>query len=85
MKIQFFASDVKLELEKLREKDTNPVHSVHEGYAQILEEVDELWEEVRKKSKNRDYRSMYIELVQISARSQRLAEDIVVNRINKVV
>jgi hypothetical protein len=51
--------------------------SVHEGYAVILEELDEFWEEVRKKKSRQDKERMYAELVQIGAMAQRVAEDVV--------
>ena len=41
-------------------------HSAHEGWAVMFEEVDELWDEVRKKRKNRDPKAMYTECVQIA-------------------
>lgn len=39
--------DVKCELDKATRKH-GTLHSAHEGYAVILEEVDELWAEVKK-------------------------------------
>lgn len=30
-----------------------PMHSYHEGYAVILEELDELWDEIKKRSPDR--------------------------------
>jgi hypothetical protein len=43
----------------------------------ILEELDEFWEEVRKKRSQRDPLRMLGELVQIAAMAQRCAEDVV--------
>jgi hypothetical protein len=54
-----------------------PMASAHEGYAVLLEEVDELWDEVKRTPAPRDYLGMYKELVQIAAMAQRMAEDIV--------
>ena len=54
--------------------------SAHEGYAVILEELDEFWEEVRKRKKERDKTRMYEELVQIAAMAQRTAEDVLSER-----
>lgn len=51
-------------------------NSWHEGYALILEEVDELWEEVRKKTSKRNLPGSLTELVQISALCQIMAEDL---------
>jgi NTP pyrophosphatase (non-canonical NTP hydrolase) len=54
------------------------LQSLHEAFAVILEEVDELWEHVRKKTKQRDPEEILEELVQIAAMAQKTAEDIVV-------
>ncbi|KKK48668.1 hypothetical protein LCGC14_3142800, partial [marine sediment metagenome] len=56
---------VRLELERATSK-FGPMASAHEGYAVILEELDEFWEEVRKKRENRSYLHMREELVQIA-------------------
>lgn len=42
-------------------------NSIHESYSVILEEVDEYWEEVKKKTSKRDKSNMAVELVQIAA------------------
>lgn len=54
-----------------------PINSLHEGYAVILEECDELWAEVKKRSRDRNPGRIYAELVQIAAMAQRMAEDVV--------
>ncbi len=54
-----------------------PFNSLHEGYAVLLEEVDELWDEVKKKQNGRDYERVYRELVQVAAMATRLAVDVV--------
>ena len=41
--------------------------SAHHGYAIILEELDELWDEVKKKKSIRDVRNMRAEAVQVAA------------------
>lgn len=71
-----FALAVERELEMARGKHT-PIASVHEGYSVILEELDEFWEEVKKKKANRNNFKMLMELIQISAMAQRVAEDVV--------
>jgi hypothetical protein len=70
-----FQELVEAELATAR-KGHAPLNSLHEGYAVILEEVDELWEEVRKKRSQRDPRAILTELVQIAAMAQRTAEDV---------
>ena len=70
-----FPEMVERELEKARAMH-GPQHSAHEAYAVILEELDEFWEEVRLKQRNRDPKRMLKELVQIAAMAQRTAEDL---------
>lgn len=41
-------TDVLEELAKAQAKHPTPMRSFHEGYAVILEEVDELWDEIKK-------------------------------------
>lgn len=70
-----FQSLVKTELAKVRKRH-KPFNSVHEGFGVLLEEVDELWEEVRKKRSKRDRANMLRELIQIASVAQRFAEDL---------
>lgn len=58
------------------EKKFGPMASAHEGYAVLLEEVDELWEEVRKKQSTHDRAAMYKEAVQIAAMAMRFIKDV---------
>lgn len=51
-------------------------NTAHEGYAVILEEVDELWDEVKKKPKNRDSAKVKAECIQIAAMALRFATEI---------
>lgn len=37
------------ELDRARQVHPEAFHSTHEGYAVLLEELDELWEEIRRK------------------------------------
>lgn len=53
------------------------VKSLHEGYALILEELDEAWEEIKKKPKNRDMKNLLLEFVQIGSMAQKIAEDMI--------
>lgn len=53
-----------------------PMNSLHEAYAVILEEVDELWDEVRKRRIDRSLSKILTELVQIGAMAQRAAKDL---------
>jgi len=70
-----FAFRVQYEIERARTIH-KPINSAHEGYSIILEELDEFWDEVKKKHELRDKQHMYDELVQVAAMAQRTAEDV---------
>lgn len=65
---------VENELVEARDQHPGPMHTAHEAYAVILEELDEFWDEVR--AKQHDPRNMLKELVQIAAMCYRAAEDL---------
>lgn len=69
-----FLEEVAEELKVARTKHT-PIASLHEGYAVILEEMDEFKEEVWKRLSKRDRENMWLELKQIAAMCARTAED----------
>lgn len=69
-----FAQKVEMEVSRARKKHP-AIHSFHEGYAVILEELDEVKEEVWKKSSKRKKKNLLAELVQTAAMCQRMAED----------
>lgn len=71
-----FADRVSSELLTAREGHPT-INSLHEGYAVILEELDEFKAEVWKKSYQRNPLRIFEELVQIAAMAQRVAEDVV--------
>ena len=50
-------------------------NSAHEGYAVLLEEVEELWDEVKKSPKRRDPAKMKEEAVQVAAMALRFLND----------
>lgn len=50
-----------------------PFRSVHEGYAIILEELEELWQEIKKKE--RDKLKLQKEAVQVAAMAYRFLVD----------
>lgn len=47
------------------------MNSLHEGYAVLAEEVDEFWDEVKKKPRNRKPEDIRGELIQIAAVAMR--------------
>ncbi len=71
--LRLFTEQVAEELERARQKHPHRLASLHEGYAVILEEFDELWEEI--KTQKVSYYAVLTELVQVAAMCQRLAED----------
>jgi hypothetical protein len=73
--MKLFQENVATELLNARAK-YRPMASAHEGWAVLREEVDELWDEIRKKPAQRDIGAMYHELAQIAAMAQRMAEDV---------
>jgi len=54
-------------------------HSYHEGYAVILEEMDELWLEVKKRSVIQNKRILKEEAVQVAAMALRFLVDLISN------
>lgn len=53
-----------------------PIHSAHEGYAVILEELDELKAEVWKRSSKRNMENMREEAIQIAAMAVRFTLEV---------
>lgn len=48
-----------------------PMNSAHEGWAVLLEEVDELWDEIKLRPSLRDKQRMREEAVQVAAMAMR--------------
>lgn len=70
-----FLNLVSAELDRARAQHKTPLHSLHEGYAVILEELDEVRAEVFRKSSAQDRTRLLTELVQVAAMCMRTAED----------
>lgn len=66
--------DVAVELYKAR-LNYPPMNSLHEGYAVMLEEVEEVWQEVKKKPAIRDEKAIREELIQVAAMAIRTIGD----------
>jgi hypothetical protein len=58
------------------EKLFNPMVNPHEGYAVIKEELDELWDEVKKKPGMRCKASLKKEAIQVGAMALRFILDL---------
>lgn len=69
-----FLHQVALELMRARAKH-EPIHSLHEGFAVLLEEVDEFKALVWRQTKDRDPAELLTELIHIAAMAARCAED----------
>lgn len=52
------------------------LHGPHEGYAVILEEVDELWDEIKAWKQGGSVRKMREEALQVAAMAMRFLVDI---------
>jgi len=66
-----------IEHEYLRASDLYPdLHSNHEAYAVIKEEVDELWDEVKKNKDTNGNKQIRNELIQIGAMVIRYLENL---------
>lgn len=73
MTIQKILSNVKNELKSAKLK-FNDFNSYHEGYAVILEEMEEVWEEIKKKKPDR--LKIEQECIQVAAMSVRMIIDL---------
>lgn len=51
-------------------------HSTHEGYAVIKEEVDELWDEIKKSKYTQANRMMMNEAIQVAAMAIKFIENL---------
>lgn len=69
------SDQILIELRRAQELHPIPVHNAHEGYAVLLEEVDELWDEIKKK--NPDMSAIRKEAVQVAAMAMRFILEVV--------
>lgn len=67
---------VRQEIYSAKKNWPEPAHSAHEQYAVLLEEVDELWDHVKTKQKNRDLVEMRKEAIQVAAMAIRFATEV---------
>lgn len=62
--VRNLVGEIEGEYHRAREKH-RPMHSAHEGYAVLKEEVDELWDEIKAQSPNKA--RMLAEAIQVAA------------------
>jgi hypothetical protein len=72
IKLRTVANDVICEVISAKEVFKEPFANQHEAYAVILEEVDELWAEIKKNQKNYDLEAQRKEAKQAAAMLVRL-------------
>jgi hypothetical protein len=70
----YVIDDIKEEFSRATSKH-GKFNSAHEGYAVILEEMDELWEEVKKQYEKRDRDKMRLEAIQVATMAIRFIVD----------
>lgn len=78
-KAQQLAQEAAQELERAQAK-FGPMVNPHEGWAVLREEVDELWDVVKRQSKHRprqDMEAMREEAIQVAAMALRFIHDVV--------
>jgi len=72
------ALDYVLKEVQTAQKNFTKFNSYHEGYAVILEEMDELWEEVKKKdATGRSEKKLKREAIQVGAMAIRFLVDLI--------
>lgn len=69
-----FKDGVKNEIRQIRKKGLVS-NSLHEGFGLLLEEVEEFWDEVKKKTSKRNLKNTRKELIQIAALAEIICED----------
>jgi len=69
------AEEAVRELREARGK-FGPFKNEHEGYAVLLEEVDELWDEIKKNQAKRNRGAIRREAIQVAAMALRFVEDL---------
>jgi hypothetical protein len=72
-RVKHVLGEVEAEYWQAKQKFNN-FHNAHEGYAVLLEEVDELWTEVCRHKRNKE--NMRAEAIQVCAMALRFALDV---------
>lgn len=53
-----------------------PMNSAHEGYGVLMEEVEEMWDEIKVNQKRRDLVKLRKEAIQVAAMAIRFVHDV---------
>ncbi len=80
--LAIFLDDVQREVIKAANKYP-PFNSAHEGYAVLLEEVDELWAEVKRKQGERNPEALIDEAIHVAAMAARFVVEIAISNPQK--
>jgi hypothetical protein len=75
MRERTLIAEIGAELEQARAWNPKPFSSPHEGYGVLLEEVDELWDEIKKQQPS--CARMRAEAIQVAAMAIRFIEDLI--------
>ena len=75
-KAEGILKNIVAELVIARRHNPEKFNSPHEGYAVILEEMDELWDEIKRPKARRNYSAMAFEATQVAAMAIRFLVDI---------
>jgi NTP pyrophosphatase (non-canonical NTP hydrolase) len=67
MEISEILQEISDEYERAKRKYRRPFSSHHEAYAVILEELDELWDEIKKREEHYDLIKQRKEAIQVGA------------------
>lgn len=68
---------VETELQRAKRRFPAPFHSLHEAYGVLLEEVEELWAEIKKQENQRDKDTLRREAIDVAAMAIRLIQDLI--------
>lgn len=68
--------DIKKEVGRAKKLHVGNFHNQHEAYAVILEELDELWDEIKKKQSDYDLKAQRKEATQCAAMLVRLITEL---------
>lgn len=65
--IDFVLDAIKMEVTRAKHLHPGDFNNQHEGYAVVLEEIDELWAEIKKKQSEYDVSAQRKEAIQAAA------------------